>query len=384
LKILMLVWDFHGGGAERVSVVLANALSKRGHEVFFVASRETGPNRSLVDPDVPVIVPKAHSALASLFSLVRIIRERRPDVVMAHQTTRNVMGIAAHYLAPRRSERIVVGVEYSPIDMRIRLWKRIARRRLQLFAARLLYPLAEAIVSCSENTAVALNRFLRPFRANSVVLPDPVIYDGMVERSHEEPQHPWLRDKKTPVIVALGRLELQKNYPLLIDAFAELARTRDVRLIIFGEGGLRDEIAARIAASGLQDRIDMPGYTQNPFAVLQTADVFVMSSLWEGLPTVAIEALFFGVPIVSTDNSTGIREILQDGRFGVLVPIGDPTALAQALARALDQPVDLQAMRDHAEQFRDSRVAEIYETFLSKLLKGKKATIISTSSSPIT
>jgi glycosyltransferase involved in cell wall biosynthesis len=150
-------------------------------------------------------------------------------------------------------------------------------------------------------------------------------------------EHPWFRPGEPAVILALGRLVPQKDFGMLIRAFAQVRRARAARLLILGEGPERDGLAAAIAENGLQDDVQLPGWTVNPYPYMARSRLFVLSSRWEGLPTVLIEALFCGVEVVSTDCPSGPREILDGGRYGALVPVGDVDALAEAMERALSR-----------------------------------------------
>ena len=154
----------------------------------------------------------------------------------------------------------------------------------------------------------------------------------------EQPLHPWLADPTHPVVLGVGRLTLQKNFLLLIDAFAILRRSHDARLVILGEGPERPTLEARIREYGLDDAVALPGFLKNPYACMAHAAVLALSSDFEGLPTVLIESLALGTPVVATDCKSGPREILKNGALGELVPMGDARALAQAIARTLTTP----------------------------------------------
>jgi len=140
--------------------------------------------------------------------------------------------------------------------------------------------------------------------------------------------------------LSIGRLTKAKNYSTLIEAFAKVRQQRDVRLAILGNGEERPSLEGLVRRLGLENDVWLPGFVDPPYPYLARASVFVQSSIWEGFPTVIVEALAFGVPVVSTDCPSGPREILENGRFGELVPVGDVEALADAIRRALDVPHD--------------------------------------------
>lgn len=178
------------------------------------------------------------------------------------------------------------------------------------------------------------------------IIPNPVITDELVNAGAEEPDHPWFSDD-TPIIVAVGRQTRQKDFSTLLRAFDVLQETYDVRLIIPGKTDERtDELHALRAELGLQDFVDFPGFVENPYAYMASADVFVLSSAWEGPGHVLIEALALGTPVVSTDCPSGPREILNDGEAGILVPVGDPQRMASGIARLIEDDTLRDRYRD--------------------------------------
>lgn len=366
MKVVVVLWDFFGGGAERVAVVLAGALLRLGCDVCIVVAHDEGPNRALVDPGIAVVRPEGPGALRFLGHLRRVLRRERPDVVLAHQTTRNVMAILAHLSVAGRRRRIVVGVEHG--EMRSTVWH---RRGLGLKAyfqlARLVYPFATAIVAVSDNIRRSVRAYLGPLPVVTRTLPNPVIFPGMLERSRKPPLHMFLREATTPVLLAVGRLEPQKNYPLMLEAFALLVKDTRVRLIIYGEGSLRVDLQARCAALGLDTLVDMPGYIDNPFAEMRAASALILSSVWEGLPTVAIEALACGTQVVSTDNSEGIRAILKHGALGWITPPDDALALCQAMRDAVTMPLDRTLLQASVGRYEAEEVARLYLSYFRQL-----------------
>jgi glycosyltransferase involved in cell wall biosynthesis len=170
------------------------------------------------------------------------------------------------------------------------------------------------------------------------VIYNPVITPSLVAQARQEPAHPWLAPGQPPVIMGAGRLTRAKDFPTLIRAFAEIRQHREARLMILGEGEERAGLTQLARELGLADDVALPGFTENAMSHMARAAVFVLSSAWEGLPTVLIEALAAGARVVSTDCPSGPREILQEGRLGALVPVGDAHALAEAVLEALERP----------------------------------------------
>ena len=165
---------------------------------------------------------------------------------------------------------------------------------------------------------------------------NPSITDDIAAKALQPVEHHWFKPESAPVILAVGRLAHQKNLDLLIESFSIVRKTRDANLLILGDGDKREELAALIEKLNLQNHVDMPGFVDNPYAYMAKSKIFVLSSLYEALPTVLIEAMHCGTQLVSTDCPNGPNEILDHGKYGQLVPVGDKQAMAGALTAALD------------------------------------------------
>lgn len=234
----------------------------------------------------------------------------------------------------------------------------------------------DAIVAVSETIG---GIFRARFGAEKVrVIHNPHDLDRIRELAEAPLHHPWFSEDAPPVVVGIGRLCRQKNFSLLVDAVADLNAPREepVRLVLLGEGPCRRRLERRIRKRGQQDHMLLMGWCANPFRFLARADLFALSSDWEGLPNTLIEAMACGVPVVSTDCESGPREILQDGRCGLLVPCRDRRGLAEAIAASLDAPAAAATMRDRARvRARDFHVSEgvaRYERLILEGVEGKR------------
>lgn len=184
------------------------------------------------------------------------------------------------------------------------------------------------------------------------VIHNPIIGNDIQQRASEPVTHPWLASKAVPVVLGVGRLSRQKDFPTLIRAFALLRAERNCRLVILGQGEDESSLKRLIAELELEDDVSLPGFVSNPLAYMAKADLFVLSSAWEGFGNVLAEAMATGVPLVSTDCRHGPREILDGGRYGRLVPVGDAAQLAQAMSETLDAPPDRMWLKAAADRFR--------------------------------
>jgi glycosyltransferase involved in cell wall biosynthesis len=241
-------------------------------------------------------------------------------------------------------------------DFRIRIIPLLARR---------LFPRADGIAAVSSGVADDFSRRVGIRRDRIQVIYNPVVTPELHDRAREVPRHSWFSEPAVPIIIAVGRLNRQKDFETLIRAFHRVLRKRQARLVILGEGEERASLEALVSELGLEDSVSLPGFFDNPFACMARASVFVLSSAWEGLPTVLIEALALGVPVVATNCESGPDEILEGGRLGQLVPVGDSAALAEAVLSRLEEEVDRDSLRERAKDF---SLDEIPDQFLEIML----------------
>jgi glycosyltransferase involved in cell wall biosynthesis len=190
---------------------------------------------------------------------------------------------------------------------------------------------------------------------------NPVVSDAVLEKQAESVDHPWFENRESPIAISVGRLTEQKNYPLLFRAFAQVRQKRPLRLIVLGEGEQRESLKHLASELGIEEDVSMPGFVENPYPYMREADLFLLSSKWEGLPNVLVEALATNCQIVSTDCPGGPKEVLQEGRYGRLVPIGDVSAYASAIDQALnEEPPDGLQLRQRWSDFTAETVAQDY------------------------
>jgi glycosyltransferase involved in cell wall biosynthesis len=199
------------------------------------------------------------------------------------------------------------------------------------------YTRADVVVATSAGVADDLARAIQMPRSRIVVIYNPVVTPSMIKKSWESVDHAWITGGSCPVIIATGRLTKQKDFPTLIRAFARLREQQSARLIILGEGEDRERLQDLAAELRVEANIDFPGFVSNPYAYMRRASVFVLSSRWEGFGNVVAEALACGTPVVSTDCPSGPAEILEGGRWGRLVPVGDSASLSEAMVLALTE-----------------------------------------------
>ena len=261
--------SFHGGGAEKVFINLANYLSEKGHAVDVVVLQKEGPYVNLVSPQVSIVDFKAKRLVASLFPLISYLRERKPHVLISTLDDANIIAIIARFLSLSRAKSVLrVANTFSLLMQEIKPVKRF----FLACAVKLLYPFADAIVAISQGVADDLSKNFAIPRGKIKVIYNPIHIHEVFEKSKDMPDHPWLRDKKIPVILNVGRLKAQKDQLILIEAFSYLRRKRKVRLIILGEGPDREKLEQLSSTLGVANDVSFPGFVQNPYANLIMLD----------------------------------------------------------------------------------------------------------------
>jgi glycosyltransferase involved in cell wall biosynthesis len=369
MKIAAFLQDLAGGGAERVAITLLNELAET-HDVSLVLARNEGPYLADVSGRIESIDLAAGTTMQAIPKLAQWIRANRPEILMTHLTHVNVAGALAVRLSRMPVQQ--VAVEHNQMGLN---YERIKRKtvRLAYQAARYIYPGIPAIVSVSAGVEASVARFTRITGQNCRVIANPVLTPHLRKLMDEHPVHPWLSDGGDPVILGCGRLVEQKDFANLIAAFAQVRQNRRVRLLILGEGDLREPLQRQINEAGLTEVALLAGFDRNPYAAMRAARLFVLSSRWEGLPTVLIEALATGVNVVSTNCPSGPDEVLDEGRFGALVPIADATALARGIQTALDAPIAPDILKERAEHYSLERATARYEDLFRALIAGELA-----------
>ncbi len=339
---------------------LMDSLVKRGLRVDLVLDYYCySPFRAMIPPAVQVVLLDAEKSLHRLPRLMDYLRREQPTAVITANDFANQLAVLA---------RKLTGVPTRVLlTVRTHLSTEIAAKthrsaKLIPLSAKLMYPWADAIVTVSKGVGVDLARLTGISAERIQTVYNPVITPEMQMKAMEPVKHPWFQDGEVPVIVGVGRLELQKDFEMLIRAFARVRQVRPARLVILGDGKLRATLMAQVAALGLQADVDLPGFVENSHAYLAKAAAFALSSAWEGLGLVVIEALALGTPVVSTDCPSGPAEILDDGRYGELVPVGDDQAMAAGLLKVLageHKPVDQAWLKQFTADHAASRYLEL-------------------------
>lgn len=347
-------------GVDRAARHLLPALAGRGYRVDLLKVRRHGPDLPAPVPGVTVIDLGSRHTYACLPALVRYLRRARPAALLADKDRVNRTALAARALA-RVPTRLVLssGTTISQ-DLASRGW---LERQVQRLSMGWLYRLADQVITSSTGVADDMAAYTGLPRPLIRPVPRPVIPAELFDRPRPPagpPPHPWLGTPAVPVILGVGELCPRKDFATLVRAFARLRAQRPARLLILGRGGERGRLLALAAQLGVAGEVQLPGFVADPFPYLARADLFALTSRWEGLGFVLIEALALGTPVVATDCPSGPAEILAGGRFGRLVPVGDDAALAQAMAATLIDPLPAALLRTAARPYEVETSASLY------------------------
>ena len=384
------------GGVERDLYKLAKALAERGHRVDLVTRRQAGADPNQAPPTLdaaapssgprwrgmpfvpgtdpaglvpllrPVVLPpRPNKALARLPDLISYLRREKPTALLAAKTDPNLTALWAKRLSGV-STRFVVS-EWSHLSGDL-LYKRRRKRRSRVVGPsphlRRVYPWADAIVANSHGVADSLAECAGIPRERITTIYNPTVAPDLHAGAQAPLDHPWFRPDAPPVVLGVGRLVPQKDFPTLLRAFARVRARRSARLVILGEGKRRGELETLAARLGITADVAMPGFVEIPYPWMARAAVFALSSVREGLPNVLIEALACGCPSVSTDCPSGPAEILDGERYGRLVPVGDDAALARALCTTLEKAPPRERLIERGRFFSVDRAVERYERLL--------------------
>lgn len=355
--ISIVLPNLRGGGAERLAIYLANHWAVQGHSVEFVLMQREGELLSLLSPAIRIVSLDAERIKWSILPLSQYLNRNQPAVVWVGMWPLTSAAVIAWLLAGRPGKIFLTDHNQLSIS---------CIRELQISPwflngiMRATYPFATGITAVSKGVGEDICR-LGGFDSKRVkVIYNPAATGTSVHREPlEERERLWGRGFDHHLLT-VGSFKAQKNHELLIRAFAQLPASLNAKLTILGEGDLRPVLEKLIADLGLQGRVDLPGFSVDPYPWYRTADLFVLSSDWEGFGNVIVEALECGVPVVSTDCPSGPAEILENGRYGRLAPVGDVDTLATAMLASLADTHDRDALIRRAKDFSVEKIADEY------------------------
>lgn len=355
---LAVLISFSGeGGVERMVLNLAEGFAALGVQVDLLAIRADSAHLGTLPEGVRLIdLGVRHSGMA-VWPLARYLRKAKPDALLAAKDRAIRAAVLARWLAGSRLR--IVGRLGTNLSAALEGRSGLARW-LRVAPMRLFYPPVDRVVCVSEGVLEDTAQLTGLPRERLQVIRNPVVTPRLADLAVQPVDHPWFADRSVPLILGAGRLTEQKDFPTLVRAFARLRKQRPARLVILGDGRHRARLEALATELGVADDVALPGFTPNPYAWMARAELFVLSSAWEGSPNVLTEALALGTPSVATDCPSGPREVLDGGRYGPLVPVGDADALGDAMLHTLAAPLPAEELKSAVAAYNRDASAQAY------------------------
>ncbi|MEA3320522.1 MAG: glycosyltransferase [Bacillota bacterium] len=362
------------GGAEKVVIALANGLAEKGHKIDLVLIKREGQLLGTVSDKVQIVSLDSKKTFLSVWKLKSYLEESRPEILLSGLDNANIVSSLAMRIAKVKTKHIITlhtNLKQSYLQPRTKL------HRFYPALMRKLFPHADHFVAVSKCVAKQSGNFLGVNSDRIEVIYNPVINSKIKEKALEAVDNTWLNDPSYFTMVAAGRIFEAKDYPTMLRGFAKvLQEAPHARLIILGDGKqtIRREMEDIISKEKMGHAVELCGFVPNPYAYINKASLFVLSSKWEGFGNVLVEALYLGKPVISTACECGPEEILQKGKFGSLVPVGKPDELAKAMIDEIKVKKfrDKEALSLHLKQMEEEYVVSKYEEFLQQRVEETK------------
>lgn len=359
-KISIILPSLRGGGAERSMLTLANELAEQNYRVDLILVKKEGAYVDDVYHEVNLIDLNRSRVIKSIFSLRSYISNNKPDILISAMAHVNVVSV----IACRLSGSYTINIAGARNSLNI---SKGLSGFLKKYLMKWAYNQANMVTTVSEDVRIQIVDKLNIPSSKVQTIYNPVVSKELIGMSLEQPNHDWLSQKNKPVILGVGRLTKQKDFPTLIRAFHNVQKVVDCKLIILGEGEERSNLESLVNELNLKNKVSLPGFVDNPFTYMKHSDLFVLSSLWEGLPGVLIQAMACGTPVISTDCPGGSREILENGEFGALVPVDDPDQLAKMMVKYLNKlPETLNGVK-RAHDFSVEKAVDAYKKLFESI-----------------
>ena len=335
---------------------IGRSLARRGVTVDLVVIRAEGPYLEIVPREVRLVELGSRRAATCLVKLLLYLGRERPRTLFATMETAVLVALIAK-MSFARGVRVVVRQANT---FSITFAHAKFKDRVIMGMVKLLMPLADAVVANSNGAAGDLGRSVPRVSERVRVVPNPVATPELAEQAALPVEHPWFGDTGVPVVLSVGRLVPLKDHATLLRAFARVVRSQPARLVILGEGSERGNLLRLAEELGIAEHVDLPGFQVNPFAYMSRSRLLAHSSRYEAFPNVLVQAMACGTPVVSTDCEHGPREILEGGKWGRLVPVGDAEAMAEAILETLRDPIEPELLVSRASVYSAEASIERY------------------------
>lgn len=365
-KIALFVPSMDGGGAEKVMYTLACGFLKLNYSVDLILCNAEGPYLKKLPITVNVIDLKHRKVSRCLVPLIKYIKKENPDVMLSTLDHACVVAVMAKLIS-RTKMPIFVRESTSPSED-MKQGDNSAFSKIIRIMARFSFKKASRLIAVSKGVKKDMVCFYNINPDKIEVIYNPVVTTELLEDAKIVPLHPFYKSEEIPVVLGVGRLSKEKDFSTLVRAFSLVREQLNARLVILGEGVERDSLEKLIRSLNLQDDVSLPGFVDNPCSYMSFSSVFVLSSLYEGLPNTLIQAMAVGTPIISTNCKYGPSEILEDGKFGRLVQVGDHKEMAIAIISALKEKSKNEnwsnLLKEKSKMYFAETIIQKYESFL--------------------
>ncbi|MFT2011407.1 glycosyltransferase [Pontibacter sp. 13R65] len=365
MKIAFFYRRLDQGGIQRMLINCAEYFSRNGHDVSIILMKNEGEYLDTVDKNVKIIPFRSTKKIKLFDSFKRILVKEEFDILFTASPPLNIFAVICKLLVNIKT-KIVISENNNTISL-FRQNNKITISRLTFFGIPLFYRYADCIVAVSKGLSDNLSSIAQIPSRKIKTIYNPAYTNQLTQRMHEEVEHPWILNKEVPVLINVARLANAKNQKLLIHAVARVLKSKKIKLIIVGEGPLREMLQGEINKLGLQESIDLVGFQINPVAWVAKSDLFVLSSDFEGFGMVVVEALATGITVVTTKCDFGPAEIVNEGEYGYLASVGDEEDLANKILYALENPLEKENQIRRAKDFHVDTIMHNYHELFSKL-----------------
>ncbi len=342
-KIALLIPSLKGAGAEKIVFNLANFFSQKGYDVDLIVLREIGQYLDNVSSKVRIINLNSNRALLGLIPLIRYLKKNNPYTLISSLSHLNIISIIAKLIIYRSNTKVIV-VEHN--DLRDNIKKKFNfKKKIVKLLMSFTYKKAHKVIAVSNGVFEYILSFINLDKSKIKVIYNPIFDQSIITKMREQVDEQWLKDENIPLILGVGRLTEQKNFKLLIRAFAKVRQKIDARLIIIGEGHLKNDLISLAKSLNLQGHFSLPGFEKNPYKFMANSSLVVLSSNYEGFGNVLVEAMACGTQVISTDCNSGPSEILENGLWGKLVTVNNVSELANAIIDSLEKKKYLNVLK---------------------------------------
>lgn len=362
-SITFILGSLRGGGVQKATFRLISEFQKLGKATNLIIINHDGSLKDQIPSGCKVIDLKVKRARDAYWKLKQSLIELKPEIIISAQTHINVLIILVRLLSNISFKLIVV--EHITFNKEL-LSRGIFFEKMRPLLIKLFYRFADEVVAVSPGSSKSIHEFSK-YNKEIQVIRNGLDLEHIKEQAKEFVAHSWINNNKIKLLVSMGRFSHQKNFPLLLKSFSMLPNIQSYRLIILGEGAEKENLKSVAEELNISQYIDFYGFTENPYPILTAADLFVLSSNWEGFANVVIESLACGVPIVATNCPGGPADILSNQPFGKIVPMNNPEQMASAIEQLTDLEIDKSSIIEYSENFTIKNTAQQYIDLIANI-----------------